>query len=985
MSEQILLFSHSLDQLVDELANQLALTTLFSSPLIIIPHLSMKEWLQIELAKRAKNRGVAALHFATWQQGIQRLTEPLPTPSRAELFAAIWIALKEEPPIQCQPFLATQRKMLDFANRLAAEFWEGSLYGFVQEESWQKLFFDKIFKIHHWLPLYLAIEQAPIDDSTPLFLFGIDFLPSAVHQFFWKHPTLNVFRFSPCAMFWEDIRSVSEQKSILRQWKRKRVSLNRLESLEGLLREGQPLLANWGFIGRKMLGQPIEEEVQVFENYELRDKCKAALHLIQEDFLLLQTRESTPLDDSIQLIQAGASKLREIELLRDEVIRLAANGFSFSEVRVYAPDIDVYAPLIQFVFSDPIQSIPFRIAGLNLSCQSPFYQALTRLFDCVTGRWSAKDLLVLFENPSFACKASWKEEDLEQLRSWVEYAHVRWGIDGAHRNEIGAENVEAPTSSLGSWEEGFDRLIDGWLFLRPEREDFIQWSNADLFQHFCNVFHGLRSTLAPWKRERSLKEWADEISELATAYLVLNEDLESDTAAHKDFFRFLETLRHAQEAFPNQTFPFSWVRTLFSPSTLGTQGRSLLHGVSFASLEPGAVLPARALFLIGLDEESFPRAPSFLRSTEAPQQNQWDRYLFLEAVFAAKERLIFSYCHRSKEDGKAVSPSLLIQELYSYLNASLPEVAPPASSIDPRCFTGNGASLSDYHVAQAALSPTPHALFSNMEKVPDEAMPSHATLTLGELNRFMRHPWQNYLQEIVGLEFKEESESEWKDFEFSPLFQHRFLQKALQGQPIETGFPLGLLGEEAKRSMEEKVREYKARLREWNISSMSERKGKLVLKWETSTIRLIGSASLAVPDGLLYIGDDSIRGMLRRWPELLFSLAYSETRRIYCMRSGRVREVIEPLSSLQAIVELYYRCRFLPLFLHPDWADELLRKGVSPDRDCDDPLLEWTLERSSSFDLQKEQITWRETLEKTFTSLISLFPTRKSRGAHAEV
>ncbi len=70
---------------------------------------------------------------------------------------------------------------------------------------------------------------------------------------------------SPCAMYWEDFRSVRERKHILRTWEQKGVAGNRLQALDELLRDNQRLLANWGMIGRKMWSN-----VRWETNYEWR-------------------------------------------------------------------------------------------------------------------------------------------------------------------------------------------------------------------------------------------------------------------------------------------------------------------------------------------------------------------------------------------------------------------------------------------------------------------------------------------------------------------------------------------------------------------------------------------------------------------------------------------------------------------------------------------------------------------------------------------
>src|SRR5471030_2943924 len=95
-------------------------------------------------------------------------------------------------------------------------------------------------------------------------------------------------------------------------------------------------------------------------------------------------------------------------------------------------------------------------------------------------------------------------------------------------------------------------------------------------------------------------------------------------------------------------FPFSSIerilKNIFQQKSGSVQG-SHLQAVRFASLEKGALIPAKAVILMGMEEGSFPRQdpPSSLQELPIPSRIEEDKYLFLEAYCSAREMFILTY------------------------------------------------------------------------------------------------------------------------------------------------------------------------------------------------------------------------------------------------------------------------------------------------------------------------------------------------------
>ncbi len=1016
MPEPIVYSSHRLDLLVKQLYTQIDQdrASLFDQPLIIIPHVGMKEWILLECAKVALQKAVVGWEFASWQKGLSCLAGSLPIPTRTELLAALWNKSKKNPREEWVPFLDSERKRLDFVDSCAALFYDYLMYGLPKSgtDSWQAAVFEELFETHSWFGLEEALRTIPIQRAGSVYLFANDWMPPAAYRFYLRHPSIRLFRFSPTAMFWEDLRSTKERKSLLSFGQKNRVSEKQLQVLEEMLRQEQPLLANWGVLGRKMLEIAVQHEVDVIEQYYLAREPSTLLTQLQYELLTMESIEKKP-DETIRLLQTGASRWREVEILRDEILRARDRGISFSDMRVYAPDLELYAPLIQCIFSD---EVPFRLAGIDLIRQSSYFQALLRLCQAVSGRWEAKNWVALLETKAFYQKQGWQSDELEKIKGWIEQGRIRWGADRAHQDEITSDTIGVQGSGMGTWEEGFDRLIDSWVFFDPERETALNWSEADLFEQFQSLFYRLRTILFSWKKERTLQLWVQEIDQLTQEFLTIEDAAEEDRSAKQQIAQVLSSLRDTHQLVPETVFPFSFVKHLLFAPSCAEFGSSLLHAVRFSTIEPGTLAPAKIVFLIGMDEENFPRssAKSSLHLLKAngvyhPNKGDWDRYLFLEALFAAEEQLVFSYGHRSREDGKPVSPSLLIQELLGYLQMSNLAETFPASPLDA---CSQNRCLADYQAAVAARSAKVGSLLTSplrKKNTPTEK----TTLSIRDLKNWLKHPFQYYLKQIVGIELKEEPCSKWEDFECSGLTRYLFLREALEHSPEvalekmmqERRLPLGLLGEEAKRELLEKAQDVKDQLQVWSIPSQSIQ----TIEWKESCIEehqvgpnrlqkppleveihgqvfaLVGEASQAVPNGILHTSDDSIGSVLRSWVEVLAILVSSKTHDIYFTKTGKVRTVEDPRLALQRLIGLYLEGRGSLLFMHSEWADSLLRKREPVDGHCEDRILDWALKRSPSLDLEKEREEWTPILEVAFSGLIDLYPTRKAKSSHADV
>jgi exodeoxyribonuclease V gamma subunit len=312
---------------------------------------------------------------------------------------------------------------------------------------------------------------------------------------------------------------------------------------------------------------------------------------------------------------------------------------------------------------------------------------------------------------------------------------------------------------------------------------------------------------------------------------------DSDTAwQHEEVQKALVQLADsAREAeFTAQIGGAAFRELLFDAIDSARPARGLLSGgVTFCSMVPLCTLPFRVVCLVGLGDGELPRrevASDFDLIAHGPEgrrigdrsRRSEDRYLFLEAILSARERLIITYTGQSIRDNAAVPPSVLVSELCDQLalaSMAAPGEDPLASVIvrhplqafSPRYFDGRDSRLFSYAEHYVAGAATAHAgvaaaFFDGALPPP----PHNEALGVSELVRFFQNPTAYLLNRRLEL-FLRERDLDVPDREpqeLSPLEKfevgNELLGLMLDGVPVEqakaiimaTGaVPLGSPGE----------------------------------------------------------------------------------------------------------------------------------------------------------------------------------------------
>jgi exodeoxyribonuclease V gamma subunit len=235
----------------------------------------------------------------------------------------------------------------------------------------------------------------------------------------------------------------------------------------------------------------------------------------------------------------------------------------------------------------------------------------------------------------------------------------------------------------------------------------------------------------------------------------------------------------------------------------------LLGGVTFCGLVPQRSIPFRVVCLLGMNEGEFPRRggdAGLNLMLERPRRGDRDtrcedRYLFLEALMAARDHLHVSYIGEGVHDGKPRNPASPLAELLQFLDAQygLDGDAPrpwlvrhPLQPFDARYFERSDPRLFSFDPAFATDAKSAQgATFMDVQAAPPAA-PATQEISLAWLKRFWRDPAKALLRDDAGVSLDALDAETWPDRE--PLKAkadaHDGIERQLLFAALAAGHPL---------------------------------------------------------------------------------------------------------------------------------------------------------------------------------------------------
>jgi exodeoxyribonuclease V gamma subunit len=691
--------------------------------------------------------------------------------------------------------------------------------------------------------LFDFLEHAHCDWPDEVHLFGFSYvwhgLPELIEQLR-KNSGLHIYTLAPVAAFATDLAAADQaSKASARKTRRNAGTVNQPKEHDLFSSSELPIVEQWGRPGKEYFQVLAKIAGANFHPDFSSGKPSTVLQHLQREILqqsleLDQPDEPDERDESLS-IKGCPGIRREAEVVANEIWKLiveddkrsgsATDRLRFCDIAVLLADRAnqaAYQAHFRAVF-DELHSIPYNIIDLPLAGECRVIEALLLLSALPMGEFTRPELLKLLIHP--AVRARFPAVDANRWRDWCLGLEIVRGADHLDHDDTYIDR------ELFHWEQGLRRLVLGAFMTGPRSGDarayqlgdveYLPYEQpADALADMGRLIVLVRSLVADARFAQSaqltMTQWSTFFVGMVNAYLAA--DLDSEQRALTQCLEKIQQLRSFDVAGRKVSYRIAYesLREAIDGLT-GARGHYLADGVVVSPILEMRSLPFRVVFLCGLGEGRFPAAdgPDPLDLTLAHRHvgdvspRERDKYLFLETLICARDRLCLSYVARDAQTGDELEPSPLIHELLGHLRRDHPGIplpiqvekqplhrfdeiyfnddstGQPAKPVPPnfslsarkewsvreiRRLSGDGAGGVSRPSAEAMRKLDPKLVdllrlcpFENAGTAP--AAPQRMIITLHDLLGFLKCPLQGWARRILRLREDDEDDETTREDE----------------------------------------------------------------------------------------------------------------------------------------------------------------------------------------------------------------------------
>jgi exodeoxyribonuclease V gamma subunit len=345
---------------------------------------------------------------------------------------------------------------------------------------------------------------------------------------------------------------------------------------------------------------------------------------------------------------------------------------------------------------------------------------------------------------------------------------VRWGLDQRHRAGLGLGSA----GEQNSWLFGIRRMLLGYATgPGPSFNDIEPYPEVGgLDAALAGSLAELVEALLAWREQldgsyRPL-EWGERARAMMARFFRASDDADRMMLNQLDeaLQCWLEICESAlfDEPVPLGVMREAWLSELDQPALTH---QFVSGGVTFCTLMPMRAVPFRVVCLLGMNDGEFPRRaqhsdfdllalPGLGRPGDRSRRDD-DRYLMLEALLAAREKLYVSWVGRNVRDNTEQPASVLVSQLRDYLAAGWDMDVDDCTTVHAlqpfsRRYFERGGLLTyagEWRVAHAEAGE------SGDELLPPYELESDYRLKLGELGSFLKQPARYFFRRRLGVNF----------------------------------------------------------------------------------------------------------------------------------------------------------------------------------------------------------------------------------------
>ena len=415
------------------------------------------------------------------------------------------------------------------------------------------------------------------------------------------------------------------------------------------------------------------------------------------------------------------SPRRELEAARDALHRFfdETPGARPSDALVLCADWSTYSPLVESVFGAGGEGgLPFALDG-GVQEETPISHSLGALFAFRTNRFEVNAVFALLGVPAIRARFGIDANGLSVLREMVRANNIHWGYDDADVNGILGVKDAQETYPF-TWRRGLDRFImDALMGLRGDEDALVEAGRLGRLLP-CGQVEGERARLvgaleafvmalaalrAFLQMPHAIGDWRDRLLRAIGDFYLGGDSVDDELAGlRRAIISVTDEARIAsavgRSASRNDPVPGDVVCMAILDAVKSGVRRvpSAGDAVRFAPLANGSAVPARFVWICGLNDGTFPRAerrasfdlvgrhPTLFDVTPRDK----DASALLKAALGARDRLALSYVGRNVHTNEEIPAAVPLIDLIEWFKGSGRTVTfcrHPLQAYSPRYFT----------------------------------------------------------------------------------------------------------------------------------------------------------------------------------------------------------------------------------------------------------------------------------------------------------
>ena len=574
-----------------------------------------------------------------------------------------------------------------------------------------------------------------------------------------------------------------------------------------------PLLRSWGRDAREMQVMMGPDRAAESRHYPVPEQAEpTVLARIQADIRADRrpggaAADPPPLDPSDRSLQIHAchGRTRQVEVLRDALLHLLQADASLEarDVIVMCPDIETFAPLIHAAFGvdpDPTArptggdpggerrgaaaeagaapTLRVRLADRSLRQTNPLLAVAAELLELARSRVTAPAVADLAARAPVSRRFGFDQEDVATLARWIAGTAIRWGLDADHRRPWALGGLGANT-----WAFGLDRLLlgvamagsDCRVFRDTVPFDALAGGDVDLAGRVAEMVDRLGAALDRLQDPKPAVAWIDALVAATEAMACSAPD---ESWQHAEMRAALEAAvaERGPAAAVGPDVSLDEITSLLGDQLKGRPTRANFRtgDLTICTLVPMRSVPHRVVALLGLDDGSFPRHPEadgddlLLTGPRVGDRDprSEDRQLLLDALLAATDHFVVTYCGRDERTNRPRPPCAPVAELLDVVDATVsPSSGRPARDLvvcdhplqpfDPRNFRPGelapGAPWSFDPVSLAGARSSLAATAAERRAATRLPPIPEPVVALEQLVAFVCHPVRAFLRQRLSL------------------------------------------------------------------------------------------------------------------------------------------------------------------------------------------------------------------------------------------